>query len=396
MDGPKIAIIGSPWLRDQNGARRQDAEALEHEGRAKAACEAIGVELARARCRLFVYSAEEHSIEPDVVEGYLSVSKERHSIEFRHPRGSGGRFKAQDWPERPIKDRGDPTNEWEVSFYRSLKDADGVLLLGGRSTVLIAGHVSFALERPVAAVASFEGAAASVWGALKVEGHVTAEEIDEMGQRWTDDSATNVVGSLVRRCVSKLEQARAQAAEVERYRREDASRRSAQPVLVVTGVSFALVVLMMLMGLTSSTTGAPLLVPFLLALVLAGVAGAGVRLKRGGVMDGTWSALVPGGIAGFIFAVLYLLPQLSNDQGMLSASQMNLSIRLQIMIAPVLALMGGMAADGVFASLQKSADTQAAQLPLMQLMSPGSDRSEGETKKPSAGAQQKTSKKKTA
>ena len=76
MDGLKIAIIGSPWLRDKDGGRLLGENAARHEASAKAACEALGRELARADCRLFVYSAEDHSIEPDVVKGYLTVRKD--------------------------------------------------------------------------------------------------------------------------------------------------------------------------------------------------------------------------------------------------------------------------------------------------------------------------------
>lgn len=42
MDGRRIAIIGSPWLRDVNGARVSGAAAEAHEHAARAACEDLG------------------------------------------------------------------------------------------------------------------------------------------------------------------------------------------------------------------------------------------------------------------------------------------------------------------------------------------------------------------
>jgi hypothetical protein len=79
MHGPLVAIIGSPWKRARDGTRLTDADAVKHESRVRAACEAFGRELAKAGCRLIVYSAEEHSIEPDVVRGFVAVDKTRHA-----------------------------------------------------------------------------------------------------------------------------------------------------------------------------------------------------------------------------------------------------------------------------------------------------------------------------
>jgi hypothetical protein len=115
MQKPRIAIVGSPWLRERaDGSRITDVTGQDHEKRAKAACVELGRELARNDCRLLVYSAEPHSIEPDVVQGFVAERKERHAIEFRHPRGQAGKFPEQQLPEEPIHDQPDP-GEWETS-----------------------------------------------------------------------------------------------------------------------------------------------------------------------------------------------------------------------------------------------------------------------------------------
>jgi len=372
MVGPTIAVIGSPWLRDRNGERRQGDDALAHEKRARAAAEELGRELARAGCRLLVYSAEEHSIEPAVVSGYVSVRKDKRSIEFRHPRGEGGRFPEQDLKESPIHDRVDG-EDWVVSFYRSLKDAHGVLLLGGRSMVLIAGHVAMAFERPVAAVAAFEGAAADVWKYLRQVEDLNDDEYDAMGRSWDGGSAEIIVGSLVRRhgvILEREEEERAKDEELENYRREAATRRAARPVLWVTCACFLGVLVIMVIGLSSQTAGRGFLALFVAALTLAGIAGAGLKFLKTPAADEPAKPLLYGAVAGFVFSILYLVPQWAGDQSFLAATGMTWAIRWQILLAPILALTGGLAADSVLESLQKNGESRQPQLPSIPFNTP--------------------------
>src|SRR5262249_30358410 len=77
-----------------------------------------------------------------------------------------------------------------------------------------------------------------------------------------------------------------------------------------------------------------------------------------------------GGIAGFVFSVLYLAPQWAGDNGPFAATAPIATIRWQMLFAPILALTGGLAADSVLASLQKGGDSRAAHLPAVPL-SPG-------------------------
>ena len=110
-----------------------------------------------------------------------------------------GRFPEQDLEEEPINDRTDSAENWRVSFYSSLKDANGVLLLGGRETVAIAGQVAIAFDRPVAAVAAFGGAAKEVWKELQKVKALPAGEHEMMGRPWVSSSADAIVASLIRR-----------------------------------------------------------------------------------------------------------------------------------------------------------------------------------------------------
>ena len=392
MDGPRIAIIGSPWLRDTNGNRLQSDAATAHEKAALAACRELGRELASHGCRLLVYSAEAHSIEPAVVSGYVAVRRVRHAIEFRHPSESGGRFDEEGSPEEAnnsetkrnavINNRADPSERWEVSFYRSLKDADGVLLLGGRSTVLIAGQVALAFDKPVAAVACFLGTAKEVWRDPHLAADVTQEEYDTMGASWGDESAKTIVASLVRRHEVNVARQREHDEELARYRDDAARRQGAGAVLKATVVSFTLVLMVMVLGLTRENCGLSVVAPFVFGLTLVGVAGAGVRLLRGQASEDSAKALVAGAVAGFVFSLLYLLPQLADNNGLLGNGPMTMSVKLQIIVGHVLALMGGLAADTVLTSVQKEAETRAARLPTLRLAEVSPSAADGRSKEP--------------
>lgn len=71
MDRPRIAIIGSPWLRDASGVRITNDVAVSHETLAKLACEALGESLAKSECRLLVYSAVWKALTYGAVAGFI-------------------------------------------------------------------------------------------------------------------------------------------------------------------------------------------------------------------------------------------------------------------------------------------------------------------------------------
>src|SRR4030095_16403237 len=93
----------------------------------------------------------------------------------------------------------DVNEGWEASFYRSLAEADGLLLVGGGPSTLIAGHVGLALEKPVLPITYFNG------GAAKLHSHIehapNAPTMDELQAvlGWSTTSARTIVASLVRR-----------------------------------------------------------------------------------------------------------------------------------------------------------------------------------------------------
>ena len=52
-------------------------------------------------------------------------------------------FNEMDIPDREyFNEKVDASSDWEVSFYRSLSKVDGLLVLGGGPSTLIAGQIA--------------------------------------------------------------------------------------------------------------------------------------------------------------------------------------------------------------------------------------------------------------
>jgi len=163
MNRQLIAILGSvgetreyePRVRDTNGAR-QTAEEL-------------GKALAVAGYGLMVYSAESDFIERDVVKGFINSGKARpKSILVLFPSGhsAAAAFAERESHEEVFDIRQEPSSEWEMAFFRSLADADGVILIGGGRSTLITGIIALTYRIPLIALAAYGGSAEKVWKSL--------------------------------------------------------------------------------------------------------------------------------------------------------------------------------------------------------------------------------------
>jgi hypothetical protein len=97
------------------------------------AAEALGSALAKARLRILVYSSGEDFLERHIVKGYVaSQAAAKRSVQVRYAlHGSKPAFPEQQTHAEVFDWRPDPSPDWEVSFYQSLSDADGILLMGG-------------------------------------------------------------------------------------------------------------------------------------------------------------------------------------------------------------------------------------------------------------------------
>lgn len=119
----------------------------------------IGRALAKRGHGLVVYDAK--YIEADVVTAYIVASPTMPErgvpiVVRQSPAPSNVRF-AEELTGPAMFDRVfDPSAQWEVSFYRSLANADGVILIGGGNTTLIAGQVAIGACIPVVRIVALQ------------------------------------------------------------------------------------------------------------------------------------------------------------------------------------------------------------------------------------------------
>ena len=200
MERPVIAIVGGA-----DPGRKYDVP-VHHPQNAQEAARELGGALARAGFRIAVYSGSPKFIERYFVEGYLSHDgAAKQSIEVRYRAGHGDCEEFPLYKERMDRFYQRPSHEpvWEVSFYRSIRCVDGLILLGGGPSTRIAGLLAIADRKPLLSIATFGGGAAEVLeylGGLKGEAPdshtVTLEQISLMRDAWTAQSAEKLVACL--------------------------------------------------------------------------------------------------------------------------------------------------------------------------------------------------------
>jgi hypothetical protein len=197
MAKPLIAIVGSV------DATRSDYDPpLRNITLAKQAAEELGRELARAGYGLIVYTGDPAFIEMDVVRGYIkSGSATPKSIQIRFPQVIGAEqtplFDEQQDHGQYFEPVADTHPNWQVCFYQSLKDAQGILLLGGASSSFITGLVARMYRIPLIAIATFGGSAQTVWSLAVEEALWSEEERNLMGApTWDRDAAAKLVEAL--------------------------------------------------------------------------------------------------------------------------------------------------------------------------------------------------------
>ena len=154
---PIIAIVGSIREGTVDEGREEDA---------RKACEELGKKLAEKGFRIVVYSSDSQFIEPYIVKGYVASQKaEKNSILCYHPQ-----WQKIDFPEMKensslFKEKADPNKDWEISYYKSLAEVDGALILGGGYSTLITGHILLSRQLPIVSIAQFGGKAKEIWKA---------------------------------------------------------------------------------------------------------------------------------------------------------------------------------------------------------------------------------------
>ena len=336
---PLIAIIGNTT------AAPPDVDAA-------AAAESLGTALAKAGFRILVYSSGLGFLESPVVKGYATSQAARDkSIQVRYPLDAKTvpAFPEQKTHPHLFDVRPDHISNWETSFYLSLNEADGVVVVGGGDSTLIAGMVALGHRLAVVALPGFGGKAVEVWKALTPSRDLPAlEERSEMAAPWSNDRAE--------RCAQMLTAQLTRRAEAERARRLAELSREVFITRhsVVAGLLFVVAVLCvaLVLGIKEPPLGLILAVLFV-SPMLAGVAGSTIRLvfdwQQGKMAMTSQSAMTTamlGLIAGGAAALLFTLAQTAALKDLTSEPAKRL-----IPFAVAVGFLAGLTLDAVFRKL---------------------------------------------
>ncbi|MEV1012779.1 hypothetical protein AB0I89_20315 [Micromonospora sp. NPDC049801] len=341
---PLVAIAGSAQVNRSYSPAVRDPEA------APAAAAELGAELARQGCGIVVYSSDPDYLERDVVRGYVGSGRATPgSILVRGRYQQDVDFEeAQRYPEL-FAVVPESTDDWEVSFYRSLLTADALLLVGGGRSTFIAGLIGLSRRIPVAAVAAFGGGAEKVWQRLNNErGVASEEEVALLARPWQSAAAGPIVTALRAQVRRRAEEERAGGA---------AGRRT------VAGLVTALVLLLLALATIPLAYAAPAggwqnVAVLVAAPMIASVWGAIVRNAYDG--NGNWlRAAALGSAAGVIAFLLFVAAQLSTNPGLLDGD----AARRLVFFVLAIGFIGGFTSEVVYAKLRDQDVTQTPVLP---------------------------------
>jgi hypothetical protein len=231
MSKKPIAIIGSI------DANRSDYDPpLKNDPQAQDAGRALGKALAEAEHPILVFSSSLSFLEAYIVQGYVQSKKTNpKSIIMLYPRNKDprihGEFAEQRTHPRLFDPRMDTHPRWEASYYQSLPDVDGVLMLGGGRATLIMGLMALANRTPIVSLATFGGSAEEIWAMLSDKNWIEASDRQEMGRaNWSDDSAPALVASLTQQRL-KLDTIQREKEAAVAKQQQDRGRRSQRALI---------------------------------------------------------------------------------------------------------------------------------------------------------------------
>lgn len=350
--------------------------------------EDLGRELARQGFRIVVYSSGIYTLEVDVVRGYLSVPDiEPGSIQVRYsPQSGQPRFAEEPGNEDKFDWQPDFNPDWEFSFYQSLAQIDGMLMLGGGSWALIAGVIAVSYRKPMLPCAAFGGSAEKIWRAMRAQRYPISDADFALMARsnWSTDLAARLVGLLTKQKddFAREEEVRRENEEKrieERRRTELQENARINWHAIISAVLFALAVFtwplsMFLPQPTAGDGGKYHLCIVLFTCILAGASGATIRVVLDWATGVTrtfalsaynqyillrYAALgvVAGGLAGvsFVLAQIFSM-QTTPDQTFLTLTR----------LVPFLIIIGfaaGLTAEVVLSNIRKSSPAVEVPVP---------------------------------
>ena len=343
MLGPKIAITGSADPSRTPEAHPDPQWTYDPPvdvDLARKMAGAIGAELARRGCRLVVYDSDNKFIEGEAVTGFVQAnSKTPKTIIVRQPQTRTPKPFPEEATHRELFERRvDSSDQWDVSYYRSIADADGVVLIGGAYTTRIAGQVAIGARIPILTLEKSGGAASQVWKTLLPE--VDLPTLDEHARMALDFSPATVVSWV-------------NALLDQRTRRHRVETKEIRGHANIAMVMFAVALILAFAGNLVPAGVAGLSHWALIAsMLLGGGAGAAIRMvfeRRYGVGPLVTPSIAVtiglGTISGGMAGLLYLVAQPGNID--LAGSS---GLRL-ISIVAVVSVVGGLTAETVFRKL---------------------------------------------
>jgi hypothetical protein len=294
VDTPIIAIVGN--------AKTSEV--------APAAAEVLGRELAKAGFRILVFSSEPEFLEPYVVRGYVaSRAALRCSVGVRYPLHSQKPAFAEQATNGELFDwRPDHAPDWEMSFYQSLSEVQGVVLMGGGPSTLIAGAVARGHQLAILALPGFGGRAEQGWQNLRPGPDLaSSDEISLMARPdWSDDMGVECIKALTDQLARKAEAARQK--RLDELRKETSIQRHATIAALLFLAAFSMVPI----AFSETPVSWMVMAALFVCPALAGISGATIRLvfdlRQGSMPLSPQSAittgalgLIAGGVAGLLF-----------------------------------------------------------------------------------------------
>ncbi len=341
--GHYIAVIG--------GFRQLNSTQVEA---AKSAATTLGAELAKAKLGLVVYFSDEASLEPHVVEGYvgaLAKAAPLGAIRVRYAESQSGQVKFAEQTIYPdlFDRRLFPGQDWEAPFYRSLAEedgVDGVLLVAGGPSTLVAGQIAVGRHLPVLAVEAFGGSAAKIWN------HLAQVSLNQNYPSWATRAPPDLVKQLNEECAAAAARRQEARRKEERYAAITTQRHQ---TVFAAGAFLALLATLILGVLYTSSPAYP--VVMLLGLISAGATGALARtLIWGSEGKDPWTSLLLGGLAGIVVGLAYLIPHLVGAPLTLTPTEAESPIaRIEFLSTVLVAISAGIGFDTVFSRLREQA-----------------------------------------
>jgi hypothetical protein len=319
MQSPLIAIVGSA---NPNRSKYPYEPPLRNVEQVPEACAALGRELALTGHRIIVYTSSSDYIEADVVSGYVASGKAKpKSIQVRYPNVPNAQpdFKEQKTHPQLFDFQPEESDNWQAAFVPSLRDADGIVILGGGNSALITGLVAQAYKKPMVSIATFGGSSLNVWKLTAAGALATPEERKRMNlPGWQPESAAELVKALAdqRERLRQESLLRQQAEQTERLLRQRELRVRTVAAAALLVATAAVVVLGITRAAADATAYAAV---FFLTPIVAGATG-GVATDLfdyySSDLDSPRHAAYVGGVlgavAGFFSAFIFYATQQVN------------------------------------------------------------------------------------